>query len=143
MLTANADSNCMNNLKELEWLVDNWVSSGNESVMYEEWVKVNDSLFEGCSKTVKNGEVIFKEKLKIVCENGNIYYVADVSHNPEPVWFKLTSNESQKAVFENPEHDFPRKITYIIEDGNLHAFIEGPGKSGEWKKADFYFYKSR
>jgi len=131
------------NLDSLSWIVDNWVNADGETVSYEHWQKINDSLFEGGSETVKNGDTIFAEKLKLVMQNGDIFYVADVKHNPAPVYFKLTSQGSNFAVFENPEHDFPQKITYKIEEGNLHAFIEGPGKSGNWQKVDFYFNRRR
>ncbi len=130
-------------LEKLAWMFDKWVSQGETTTMYEEWMIINDTLAEGSSRTIKNGEVIFEEKLKLISESGNLYYVADVSHNPAPVYFKLTECEKNKAVFENPEHDFPQKITYVLENGNLHAFIEGPGKKGVWKKTDFYYYKSR
>lgn len=110
-------------MEKLLWLVDSWVSADGESKSYEEWKKTSDSLFEGSSKTVKNGEVIFSENLKIEKTAEGIFYVADVKHNPEPVKFKLIEVSDSIAVFENPEHDFPRKITYLLEDGNLHAFI--------------------
>jgi len=130
-------------MEQISWMFDKWVSSGRETTSYEEWTKVNDSLYEGASKTIKNGEIIFEERLKIFSDKGNIFYAAVVAHNPAPVYFKLISADSNTAVFENNEHDFPQKITYRIEEGNLHAFIEGPGKNGEWKTVDFFFNKSR
>jgi hypothetical protein len=37
-------------------------------------------------------------------------------------------------VFENPQHDFPKVITYRLEgDGTLVAVIEGDGKRVEFK----------
>ena len=139
MLNSETDKN----MNDLLWIVDNWVNAGGESVSYEHWNKVNDSLFEGGSETIKNGDTIFAEKLKIIKEGNDIYYVADVKHNPAPVYFKLTEISEGKAVFENPEHDFPQKITYILENGTMQAFIEGPGSSGNWKKVDFYFNRMR
>ena len=62
---------------------------------------------------------------------------------PAPVKFLLTGVSDTSAVFENPEHNFPKKITYLLEDGNLHAYIEGHGKDGNTKKIDFYFNKMR
>jgi hypothetical protein len=138
---ANSQSN--RKMEELLWIVDNWVNAEGETVSYEHWEKVNDSLYEGGSETIKNGDTVFSEKLKILKENDDIFYVADVKHNPAPVYFKLTYSGTNKAVFENPEHDFPRKITYEIENGNLHAYIEGPSKKGSWKKVDFYFTRRR
>jgi len=138
-----SNSQIHKSLDNLTWIVDKWVSTDGETISYEEWKIINDTLWEGSSKTFKDGKIIFEEKLKLISENGSIFYVADVAHNPAPVYFKLTSADSNTAVFENPEHDFPQKITYKLEEGNLHAFIEGPGKKGEWKKVDFYFSKSR
>lgn len=131
------------NMEDLLWLVDSWINIGGETVSYEHWKKADDSLLEGSSETIKNGNTVFSEKLKIVKEKEGIYYVAEVKHNPLPVYFKLTMVSKNKAVFENPQHDFPQKITYEIEQGTLHAFIEGPGRSGKWEKVDFYFDKMR
>lgn len=130
-------------MQKLLWIADSWVSASGETTSYEEWKVINDDLFEGGSKTIKEGKVIFSESLKIEKTADGIYYVADVAHNPAPVKFKLTSVTDTSAVFENPDHDFPKKITYLLEEGNLHAFIEGPGKDGNIKKVDFYMQKMR
>ncbi|HWA06910.1 MAG TPA: DUF6265 family protein [Ignavibacteria bacterium] len=143
-ITTMAESQEKTPMQKLLWIVDSWVSpDGSDSRSYEEWKVTGDNLYEGSSKTIKNGEVIFSEILKIENTPEGIYYVADVPHNPAPVKFQLTSVSDSSAVFENPEHDFPKKITYLLEEGNLHAFIEGPGKDGKMKKIDFYFNKMR
>jgi hypothetical protein len=138
-----SDSQCHKNLDELFWIVDNWINSSGGVVSHEYWVKVSDTLFEGGSETFKDGDTVFTEKLKIIVNNGNIFYVADVKNNPEPIYFKLTDSGKNKAVFENPDHDFPQKITYEINGGDLHAYIEGPGKDGKGQKVDFYFTRRR
>ena len=130
-------------MEKLLWIVESWVSAEGESRSYEEWKKTDDNLYEGSSKTIKDGAVTFSEILKIEKTPEGIFYTADVSHNPGPVRFKLTECNDSTAVFENPEHDYPRKITYKLEEGNLHAFIEGPGKDGSNKKIDFYMTKMR
>lgn len=132
-----------NNMDKLLWIVDKWVSSDGETKSYESWEKISDELFLGGSQTIKNGDTIFSESLKIVKTAEGIFYVADVKHNPAPVKFKLTDVSDTRAVFENPDHDFPQKISYEMKDGNLHAWIEGPGKDGKWKKVDFLMTKMR
>jgi len=131
------------NMQKLLWIVDNWVSAEENKISTERWVKVNDNLYEGESITKVNGDTVFHEILKIEKNDTGIYYIADVPHNPGPVSFKLTEVNDTMAIFENPEHDFPKKITYINEEGNLHAYIEGPAKDGKMKKIDFYFLKER
>jgi hypothetical protein len=40
--------------------------------------------------------------------------------------FKLTHLAGQEATFENPEHDFPKRIIYRKNfDGSLTAIIDG------------------
>ena len=143
-ITNMAESQEKSPMQKLLWIVDSWVSpEGSDNRSYEEWKVTSDNLYEGSSKTIKDGVVTFSESLKIENTPDGIYYVADVPHNPAPVKFLLTGVSDTSAVFENPEHNFPKKITYLLEDGNLHAFIEGPGKDGNTKKIDFYFNKMR
>jgi len=130
-------------MQKLLWIADSWVSASGETTSYEEWKVINNDLYEGGSKTIKEGKTIFSETLKIENIAEGIFYVADVAHNPAPVKFKLTSVSDTSAVFENPQHDFPQRITYLLEEGNLHAIIEGPGKDGKIKKVDFYMQKMR
>src|SRR4030095_8398332 len=132
-----------NRMEKLSWIIDRWVSSDGVTKSYEYWEKISEDLLIGASQTVKDGDTIFSEELKIEKTGGDIFYIADVRHNPEPVKFKLTSLRDTEAVFENPQHDFPKKITYMQEEGNLHAFIEGPAKDGKWKKVDFIMSRMR
>jgi hypothetical protein len=136
-------SNAQNDMGKLSWIVDRWVSTDGESTSYEHWEKTSENLFTGGSETVKNGDTVFAEKLKIELIDGSIYYIADVSHNPAPVKFKLTHLAENEAVFENPLHDFPQKISYKQIDGDLHASIEGPAKDNKWRKIDFKMNKMR
>lgn len=130
-------------MQKLLWIVDKWVSQSETSTSYEHWEKTNETLYTGGSETIKNGDTVFAEKLKIELIEGKVYYIADVAHNPAPVKFLLTEVNENLAIFENPEHDFPQKITYINENGILHAVIEGPGKDGKTKKVDFFMQKMR
>lgn len=143
LMSQESFSQNFENMFKLLWIVDNWVSQSESSTSYEHWEKTSDTLYTGGSETVKNGDTVFAEKLKIELIEGKIYYIADVAHNPAPVKFLLTEVTGNTAVFENPEHDFPQKITYINENGNLHAVIEGTGKDGKTKKVDFFMQKMR
>ena len=144
-LQLRSESLNLNNtgMKKLEWIADKWINKDNESETIESWEIINDSLFEGKSVTIKNGKEVFSEKLKIEKQGPDIFYVADVAHNPAPVSFRLVTLSDTAAVFENMEHDFPKRITYKYESGSLHAWIEGPAKDGAWKKIDFFMQKMR
>ncbi len=130
-------------MEKLSWILDKWVSRSGEAESFETWSKTSDDLYEGYASTVKDNVTTFEEKLKIQKTNSGIFYIADVKHNPSAVSFRLASVTDKEVTFSNPEHDFPQKITYKNEEGNLHAWIEGPDRNGETVKIDFYFQKMR
>jgi len=52
--------------------------------------------------------------------------------------FALVDLDDQRAVFSNPDHDFPQRITYQRDGNRLHAEIEG-AEDGEKKVAGWIF----
>ncbi len=131
----------MKDLKQLEWLIGQWEGVQGPGVYHEEWEKISDSEFKGRAYMIMKGEIKNVEILRLHCDGKEIYYTADVSHNPKPVSFKLTYLNETTAVFENPKHDFPQKITYEKKDNDsLLATIEGL-KNDKIRKVEFYLKK--
>ena len=115
----------INDLNKLEWLVGKWEGIHGEGIYHEEWEKICESEIKGKAFLIKKGEISNSESLRLHSDIQEIYYSADVSHNPQPVPFKMTLLEKDKAVFENPQHDFPQKITYEKKgNDSLIATIE-------------------
>ena len=76
--------------------------------------------------------------MRIELLDSNIFYTVYVEHNKREVSFKLIKITTDKAVFENPEHDFPTRIIYMKKDKNtLHARIEGI-RNGKKDAVDFF-----
>ncbi len=118
-----------------------WEGIQGDGVYHEEWSSVDESSLQGRAYLIRKGEITNQEKLSIIVDNGEIYYVAEVSHNAAPVRFRLTSSSDDVFVFENPEHDFPQKITYdLTASGQLLATIEAE-KNGKTKKIEFRLQK--
>jgi hypothetical protein len=47
-------------------------------------------------------------------------------NSDKPVTFKLTNSTEKQLVFENPKHDYPKKIIYTqINEDSLVAEISG------------------
>jgi len=64
--------------------------------------------------------------------------VADVIQNEQPIYFKLTKHTKEYWQFENPNHDFPKKIIYRkMGKERMACTIEGNGKH-----KNFYFEKT-
>jgi hypothetical protein len=122
------------NFKKLEWLVGTWnrtnVKSGKAG--YENWKKPSEFELRGMGVSMQGKDTTFVEKITILIKDNNIYYVADVRENEKPVYFKLTDISNTGFVCENPEHDFPKKISYQLQGIDLKAQISGDGKSMDY-----------
>ncbi len=123
------------NLKKLTWLTGTWqrtnAKPGRSGV--EIWQPISDVEMQGRGINLKGSDTTFTEKLKIIIKAGVIYYVADVPENKEPVLFKLTSQSDMSLIFEKPQHDFPKKISYELTGTKLKAVVSGDGKAIEYR----------
>jgi len=121
--------------KELEkanWFLGRWQNKTPEGIFSEEWKVENDSVLKGESYFINGKDCLFAETIRLVQRQNDLLYIVSVtSQNEEqPVEFKLTSYTSDYLVFENPKHDFPKKITYkLVTKDSLYAEISGNGKS--------------
>lgn len=122
---------------DFAWLAGCWQRSGEGWQTVEHWMKPDGGTMLGMSRTVVRDTTREFEFLQLQAdENGDLYYVAFPSGQKE-TWFKLTELENNRAVFENPEHDFPQRIIYALKgDGSLWARIEGVSK-GKLRGVDF------
>ena len=107
-------------LGELEWILGIWERQNGKPGMtqHERWWKISDHEFKGIGIRMIDSDTVFVEKLCIKIEDGDVYYIADVDENPEPVYFKFSNWGEKSFVSENPEHDAPKKIEYLL-NGNL------------------------
>ena len=126
--------------KKLSWLDGKWVNTNPEpgTSAYEQWSSISAKEKKGEGITMKGKEIVFQEKLKILIKDGSIYYVADVRENKEPVFFKFMELSDHGFVCENPDHDFPKKISYQLDREKLKATISGDGK-----EIDFFFEREK
>jgi len=112
-----------------EWLVGAWdnmrVKPGETAG--EVW-EMNPEYLSGKGFTIRGADTVFIEHLKIMQRDGDFFYVATVSHNPAPVFFKMTEISATGFVSENPQHDFPKKIEYDLREGILTATISAGTK---------------
>src|SRR5688572_2076013 len=100
------------NLDTFKWFLGNWKGKIQEMDVHETWTLENENSFSGQGIVMSERDTLFHESTKLEVQGEDIVYIADVPGNPEPVSFKLTSYKDNKAIFENPEHDFPKTITY-------------------------------
>ncbi|WP_206485851.1 DUF6265 family protein [Thalassotalea sp. G2M2-11] len=126
-------ANTCKTLESLTWLVGHWNSKSEKLNINESWKQVSSKTFEGSGYTysVEKNQMISAETLRLVEMSGEIFYIAKVANNDLPVAFKLTSCTAETAVFENAEHDFPKKLSYqLTKDKNITVFVSGENGEG-------------
>jgi len=115
----------------LKWLEGTWertnIRPGNTA--NEKWTKAGPFEFVGVGITLKEKDTLFQEKIQIKIKQNEIYYIADVKENKEPVFFKFTSISANGFVCENAAHNFPKKIEYRLNDTQLMVIISANRKS--------------
>lgn len=118
-------------IAQAKWLIGSWKNQSAKTLDIETWKKLDDSTFVGRSYSLAGTDTVSSEHIRIEQHAGKLYYIPTVKNQNggKAVTFTLTSANNQHLVFENPEHDFPQKITYTqINKDSLVAEI-----SGVWK----------
>jgi hypothetical protein len=124
-----------NDFKRLEWLTGTWNRTNITKpgrTAHERWEKSDTYALRGYGVNMQGQDTVFLEKISIVIKDNALYYVADVPENKQPIYFKFTAITNTGFVCENPQHDFPKKITYELEGEKLKAQISGNGKAMDY-----------
>ena len=97
----------------------------------ETWtpVLVRPEMMLGTGQTIRNGRTTGFEFLRIEKRGEKIFYVARPAKAKSETSFELTSYKENNAVFENPTHDFPKKISYSREGEKMTAIVSA-GEQG-------------
>jgi hypothetical protein len=121
-----------NELSDLKWLLGDWQVTNENTIVKESWKQVSNKTFEGSGQSIdrKTGKIKFSESMRIVAMSDNIFYLAKVKENKFPVSFQLTMCDNKLALFENPEHDFPKKLGFYMDKDDLVVDVLGKDDKG-------------
>ncbi|HRK28232.1 MAG TPA: DUF6265 family protein [Chitinophagales bacterium] len=138
-----AFASCQNNHNETAFftnLTGSWQII--DKPIIETWQKGNhpDTGFTAqVLETVEN-KFLLRETISITHKNGKTYFNALVNQQNagNAITFELTRVAPNEAVFENPTHNYPQKITYQLKDNNQTLVTDISGKmDGEEKRFTF------
>jgi len=125
-------------IAELGWMSGDWQTPpGRPAQIEEHWTQPAGGSMLGVSRTVIGIRTLEFEYLRLEQRADGIFYVAHPKARCPGTDFKLTSVTTSEAVFENPSHDFPKRIIYRkTAAGGLVASIDG----GEGTKSQSFNY---
>jgi Domain of unknown function (DUF6265) len=127
--------------KKLYKLEGTWKMNTKRGAICEEWKKMNKNYLQSKGYMIKGIDTVVTERIALTNTREGISYTSTVEdqNNKKPVAFKMTKAENNLFVFENPEHDFPKRIVYkFITADSLHAFVDD-GNNESKKRQNFYY----
>lgn len=126
-------------LADVSWIAGDWQTApGGRAQIEEHWTSVAGGSMMGMGRTVAGDKTVEFEYLRIEQRADGVYYVAHPKARCPGTDFKLTKVSATEAVFENPQHDFPKRIIYRkTGDDSLTASIDG----GEGTKAMAFAFR--
>ena len=118
----------LTSVSDLDWLAGHWEheSADGSSRNEELWLAPAGGMMLGVNRTIEDGRAVFFEFLMIREVNGRTAYLAMPGGQTPPTVFPLVeTSASMTAIFENPDHDFPKRIVYQRTGDDLTATLTG------------------
>lgn len=126
--------------KKLYALEGTWKMNTKRGAVCEEWKRIDKNYLQNRGYMIKGKDTIISERVVLTNTKEGIFYTSTVEdqNNKQPVAFKMTGSENNVFIFENPQHDFPKRIVYkLISSDSIHAYIDDGTETG--KKQNFYY----
>jgi ketosteroid isomerase-like protein len=113
----------------LDWMAGHWCTDSGGNSVEEVWLPPRGGVLVGLGRTHTTDRTVGFEFLRIATVEGVQNYIAQPGGRPA-THFARTAGGEDWVRFENPEHDFPRRIEYRRDRDRLYAEVAGPGNNG-------------
>jgi hypothetical protein len=126
---------------QLRWMEGCWEFTAGDRIVEEQWMAPRGGTMMGMSRTVRGSRTVAWETVLLREDSGgSVSYNAYPSGQPAAV-FPAAELSDSHAVFTNPGHDFPQRISYRRRGDTLAARVEG--RIGETVRgSDFPYHRT-
>ncbi len=123
---------------DLAWLAGDWTGTRSSGSSNEErWSPPLGGAMLAVSRSVNtSGKMFAFEYLRIVERDGGLVYIAQ-PNGGAPTEFLLTELSPTRAVFDNPRHDYPKRIVYELSSGGGLSATTGFARGGTPRRFEF------
>jgi hypothetical protein len=123
----------------LRFLTGTWSAETNSTVTEEHWSYPGGTTLMGWGRAIKNGVTVSHEFTMITAApDGKFFFTAIPSGQRRTDFISILVKDSM-IVFENKEHDFPKRVRYHrIGPDSLIGRIEGE-MNGRIRAVDFRY----
>lgn len=129
--------------KRLYALEGTWKMITKRGAICEEWKVINADYLQNRGYRVSGNDTVINERVSLTNTKDGIFYTSTVEdqNNQKPIAFKLSSANGNSFIFENPDHDYPKRIVYqFISSDSLYAYIDD-GSDDPKKRQNFRYKK--
>jgi hypothetical protein len=112
-----------------DWIIGNWIRTNDKKdlITNETWKKLSEDIYLGEGVSIKDGERVFVEHLRLLKKGGSwIYEVTGV--NEDTTNFVIREFSENSFIATNQENPFPKKIEYLHKPGTLTAVVSNDDK---------------
>lgn len=131
----------LKDFKKLYMLQGRWMMKTKKGAIGEEWVRVGKNYMQSRGYLIKGNDTTITERVALRRTRQGIFYTSTVEeqNQKQPIPFKLVSVTDSLFVFENLQHDFPKRICYkLISKDSVHAWIDDAVENSK-KRSNFYY----
>ena len=123
---------------DLAWLAGDWIGTRSSGSSIEErWSPPRGGALLAVSRTVNtSGRMVGFEYLRIVERDGGLVYIAQPG-GKTATEFVMTELGTSRAVFDNPRHDYPKRIVYELSAEGMLIATTGYMKGGTPRRFEF------
>ncbi|TXF90610.1 hypothetical protein FUA23_05820 [Neolewinella aurantiaca] len=108
---------------DFDWLIGHWKRSNDEPgrQTFERWKRSTNILYSGFAYTTEKQDTVWQESMRLYKRGSG--WTLEVSGEGEKIPFKLDKVSDSGFTSLNPEHDFPKVISYDRRADSLYALV--------------------
>ncbi len=121
-------------------LAGSWLMNTSRGQTLETWESAGPDKMNCKTYRIIAQDTVLLESIQLAKTGAAINYISTVTgqNGSKPVKITMTSSTNNRYVFENSNHDFPKRIVYdLLSKDIIHAWIDGGGNA-KMKRSDFY-----
>ena len=115
-------------LGQLDFMTGCWEGTfqaeQGSGIIEEHYTSPSDNLMLGTTRYILEGRTVMWEFSKVEESEGEVVLTPFPRGQPSEHAFRMTSVGEEEVLFEAPDHDFPKRISYRRDDQRLIARID-------------------
>ena len=117
------------------WLAGGWVMGEPDGKWFEEWwTPARAGVMLGAGRSGAGSSLEWWEQTRIEIADGKLRFCA-LPKGQAGACFAAVKSSATEIVFENAAHDYPQRVRYSLDGGELHAEIalKDGSKPNRWR----------